>query len=106
MDGQRNLLSDHTLKNLGILKIGPEVNEITDTTKLMNSPFPKIKGVQVRVHMDPKVTPVFQALRRVPLPLENAVSEKLDEKGPASWVSPLGVANKTNGTIRLCVDLR
>ncbi|XP_062701591.1 uncharacterized protein K02A2.6-like [Aedes albopictus] len=113
-DGQRNLLGDSTSKNLGILKIGMEVNEITEDSEM--TPFPKIQGVQVRVQMDPDATPVFQPLRRVPLPLENAVSEKLDEllkrdiievkRGPATWVSPLVVANKANGSIRLCVDLR
>ncbi|XP_055584828.1 uncharacterized protein K02A2.6-like [Uranotaenia lowii] len=66
--------------------------------------------------MDPKVIPIFQPLRRVPIHLEAAVTEKLDEllrqdiietkKGPATWVSQLVVANKANGSIRLCVDLR
>lgn len=66
--------------------------------------------------MNPETTPCFQPLRRIPIPLEFAVNEKLDEllkrdiietkKGPATWVSPLVVAKKANGDIRLCVDLR
>ncbi|XP_055584696.1 uncharacterized protein LOC129737560 [Uranotaenia lowii] len=108
--GQRNLLGDETSKNLGILRIGLEVNQVTDKTDLKSSPFPKISGVQVRVLMDPKMVPIFQPLRRVPIHLEAAVTEKLDEllrrdiieamKGPATWVSPLVVANKANGSIR------
>ncbi|XP_055614912.1 uncharacterized protein K02A2.6-like [Toxorhynchites rutilus septentrionalis] len=115
-DGQRNLLGDKTSKELGILKIGLEVNQVFDSSKMQCSPFPKISGVQVRILMNPSVVPVFQPLRRVPIHLENAVNRKLDEllkrdiieekKGPATWVSPLVVVNKTNGSIRLCVDLR
>ncbi|XP_055607097.1 uncharacterized protein K02A2.6-like [Uranotaenia lowii] len=114
--GQRNLLGDETSKSLGILKIGLEVNQVMDVADLKRSAFSKISGVQIRVLMDPKVVPVFQPLRRVPIHLEMAVTEKLEEllrrdiieakRGPATWVSPLVVANKANGSIRLCVDLR
>ncbi|XP_055585193.1 uncharacterized protein K02A2.6-like [Uranotaenia lowii] len=114
--GQRNLLGDATSKTLGILKIGLEVKAITETEKIKLAPFPKISGVKVRIQMDPNVKPVFQPLRRVPIPLETAINEKLEEllrrdiievkRGPATWVSPLVVATKANGTIRLCVDLR
>ena len=115
LNGQRNLLGDTTSKQLGILKIGLETNRVTDDEGKF-SPFSKISGTKVRISMDPTITPVFQPLRRIPIPLEGAVNDKLDELlrrdiiepkcGPATWVSPLVVANKTNGTIRLCVDLR
>ncbi|XP_055523172.1 uncharacterized protein K02A2.6-like [Wyeomyia smithii] len=88
--GQRNILGDVTSKQLGVLKIGIDANE---------------------VHEEP-----VAASARIPIPLENAVNKKLDEllerdiiepkKGPATWVSPLVVARKSNGEIRLCVDLR
>ncbi|XP_055633470.1 uncharacterized protein LOC129773838 [Toxorhynchites rutilus septentrionalis] len=49
--------------------------------------------------MDPKVKPVFQPIRRIPIPLEEPVNRKLEQllnkdiievkQGPASWVSPL-----------------
>lgn len=114
-NGQRNLLGDTTSKQLGILKIGLETNHVSNNDA-NDFPFSKITGTKVRISMDPNITPVFQPLRRIPIPLEEAVNEKLDEllgrdiiepkHGPATWVSPLVVANKTNGTIRLCVDLR
>ncbi|XP_055604877.1 uncharacterized protein K02A2.6-like [Uranotaenia lowii] len=66
--------------------------------------------------MDPETVPVFQPMRRIPLPLEEAVAKKIDEllkrdiievkKGPTSRVSPLVVVGKANGEPRLCVDLR
>ncbi|XP_055527538.1 uncharacterized protein K02A2.6-like [Wyeomyia smithii] len=114
-NGQRNLLGDTTSKQLGILKIGLEVNEVKNNMN-EDAPFSKITNKMIRLSMVPTVTPVFQPLRRIPMPLEGAVNEKLDEllrkdiiepkEGPATWVSPLMVANKANGSIRLCVDLR
>ncbi|XP_062713871.1 uncharacterized protein K02A2.6-like [Aedes albopictus] len=111
--GQRNILGDTTSKQLGVLRVGVDVNQVHHSSPI---PFPKIKGVQVRIKMDPTAVPVFQPLRRIPIPLEDAVNRKLDEllakdiiepkKGPATWVSPLVVAKKANGEIRLCVDLR
>lgn len=60
-------------KLLGVLKIGVEVNQVN------NVPFGKIKDVQVQIHMDPTFKPVFQPVRRVPLPYESAVNQKLDQ---------------------------
>ncbi|XP_062542140.1 uncharacterized protein LOC134210131 [Armigeres subalbatus] len=114
--GQRNLLGDGTSKKLGILKIGLDVNQVLDVSDTKCAPFPKISDIQVHIRMDPDVKPVFQPLRRVPIHLENAVTEKIEDllqrdiievkRGPATWVSPLVVASKANGSIRLCVDLR
>ncbi|XP_062556629.1 uncharacterized protein K02A2.6-like [Armigeres subalbatus] len=114
-NGQRNLLGDMTSKQLGILKIGLGINRVVDDGNT-HCPFSKIKDTKIRISMDPTITPVFQSLRRIPIPLEGAVNQKLEELlrrdiiepkvGPASWVSPLVVANKANGNIRLCIDLR
>lgn len=110
--GQRSLLGDKTSKELGILKVGLDVYPVTSETK----PFSKIKDVQVQIHMDPSIKPVFQPIRRVPIPLEDAVNRKLEQllikdiieekQGPASWVSPLVVVGKNNGEPRICLDLR
>lgn len=67
--GQQCLLGDETSKQLGILKVGLDVNKVTEEVK----PFSKISGVQIKIHTDPEVKPVFQPLRRVPIPLESAV---------------------------------
>lgn len=72
-EGQRCILGDTTAKALGVLKIGVEVNQVN------NVPFGKIKDVQVQIHMDPTFKPVFQPVRRVPLPYESAVNQKLDQ---------------------------
>ncbi|XP_065095625.1 uncharacterized protein K02A2.6-like [Ochlerotatus camptorhynchus] len=110
--GQRCLLGDTTAKQLGILKVGLNINKVND----LSSPFSTIKGVEAFIHVDPNFAPVFQPMRRLPLPLEAAVNLKLDEllqrdiiepkTGPTSWVSPLVVVGKTNGEVRLCLGLR
>lgn len=74
-DGQRCLLGDATAKALGVLKIGNDVNQLVRDTV----PFAKIKNVQVQIHMDPSFKPVFQPVRRVPIPYEAAVNRKLDQ---------------------------
>ncbi|XP_062550234.1 uncharacterized protein K02A2.6-like [Armigeres subalbatus] len=110
--GQRSLLGDSTSKQLGILKVGLDAYQVSSEVK----PFSKIKDVQVQIHLDPNVKPVFQPIRRVPIPFEDAVNRKLEQlllkdiieikEGPASWVSPLVVVGKSNGEPRICLDLR
>ncbi|XP_062540951.1 uncharacterized protein K02A2.6-like [Armigeres subalbatus] len=65
--------------------------------------------------MDPAAIPVFQPMRRIPLPLEEAVAKKITEllkrdiiepkTGPTSWVSPLVIVGKVT-TITLAIGER
>ncbi|XP_055622290.1 uncharacterized protein K02A2.6-like [Toxorhynchites rutilus septentrionalis] len=113
--GQRYLLGDTTSKQLGVLKVGHEVNQVMNRDDA-NMPFSKIVDVRVHIKMNPEITPCSQPLRRIPIPMEVVVNKKLEEllrrdiieakKGPATWVSPLVVAKIINGDILLCVDLR
>ncbi|CAH2106056.1 unnamed protein product [Euphydryas editha] len=64
-DGTRDLLGKQTAINMGVLKIGLDINQME--TK---EPFPKIKDVQVHILIDDKVQPVSQPHRRIPIPLE------------------------------------
>lgn len=110
--GQKDIIGDSTAKQLGVLKVGVDVNNVSTDTK----PFAKIKGAKATIEMDPEIKPVFQPLRRVPIPLEGAVNNKLEQllkrdiieikKGPATWVSPLVVVGKASGEPRICLDLR
>ncbi|XP_062542134.1 uncharacterized protein LOC134210124 [Armigeres subalbatus] len=110
--GQRCLLGDATAKEVGVLRVGLQVNRLEETVE----PFTKIRGIKAHIHMDPDAVPVFQPVRRIPAPLEEAVNRKIDQLlrrdiielklGPTSWVSPLVIVGKADGEPRLCLDLR
>lgn len=110
--GQKDLLGDTTAKHLGVLKIGLDVNQVDDQPV----PFAKISGIQAHIRTDPHIKPVFQPLRRVPIPLEDNVNKKLEQllardiievkNGPTTWVSPLVIVGKSSGETRICLDLR
>ncbi|XP_055644332.1 uncharacterized protein LOC129780284 [Toxorhynchites rutilus septentrionalis] len=74
-EGQRCILGDATAKELEILKVGVGLNQL----EKRDVPFGRIKDVQVQIHMDSSFKPVFQPVRRVPIPYEAAVNKKLDD---------------------------
>ena len=126
----RCLLGHSTAKALGILSIGPganinsECNVVhNDLKSQMLAKYPgvfkgvgKLRDYQLRLHTDPNVVPLAQKPRRIPFALRDKVSAKIAElidldivekvNGPTSWTSPVVVAPKASGDIRLCVDMR
>ena len=61
--------------------------------------------------------PGAQHVRTIPLGLREKVDVKLDEhleldiieevpEGPSGWISPLVVVPKSDGDVRVCVDMR
>ena len=70
----------------------------------------------MKLHIDPQVIPVVQKMRRIPFSLKDKVTAKVNEllendiiervEGPTTWISPVVVAPKPSGDIRLCVDMR
>lgn len=71
-----NLLSKQTLIDLGVLEIRGEVFNVSQRRKMMVG---KLKGVQIDVKIDKTVTPVQQPCRRLPIPLQKPVEDKLEE---------------------------
>lgn len=69
------MIGRESAKALGILKIttDPEVNEISAKP----NEFTKMKGIMVDIPMKDGIKPVAQPYRRVPVPLEKAVDEKI-----------------------------
>ena len=76
----------------------------------------KLSGYQLLVHTDPSVADVTQPVRRTHFHLQKDIEKKLKElqdldiiedvDGPTPWVSPLVAVPKSNGDIRVCVDMR
>ena len=78
---------------------------------------PAVKGYKVHVKLIPGSQPMFRKARRIPLPLQDRVKEKLEtmvrqgilEPVQPGWVtnaSPVVWQQKKNGALRLCVDLK
>lgn len=109
-DGTRDLLGKETAIKLKVLKMGVSVNSISE------GPFPKFKDIKLKIAVNETVTPIIQPYRRIPIPLENKINSKIDElvakdiiepvDKPASWVSPIVPILKSNGEVRICVDMR
>ncbi|XP_051864185.1 uncharacterized protein K02A2.6-like [Drosophila albomicans] len=110
-NGRQSLLGRETAIKLNVLRLGLSVNRVETT-----APFPKWKGVEIKLCIDPQIKPVQQPVRRIPVALEDKVAAKLDEAlrrdiiesvtSPSRWISPIVLAFKENGDIRLCVDMR
>ena len=76
----------------------------------------KLKGVEVKLHIDQSVPPVAQRARRTPFHMRKKVAKELDQleqqgiiekvDGPTPWVSPLVITPKKSGDVRICVDMR
>ena len=77
----------------------------------------KLKDYRLKLHINKEVKPLAQQVRRLPFGLRDKVDLKLDDllskviieevpDTPTSWISPLVVAPKPDGDIRVCVDMR
>ena len=78
---------------------------------------PAVKGYKAHVKLIPGTQPMFCKARKIPLPLKDKVTEKLEQmvrQGILEPVQPGGVTNaspvvwqrKKSGELRLCVDLK
>ena len=123
----RTLLGRETAEALNLLRIGPfQTNsvdggrsdgDVREKYKHLFSGVGLLKGYELKLHIDESVKPVAQHVRRIPFGLREKVDAKLDElleldiieevpEGPSGWISPLVVVPKSDGDVRVCVDMR
>ena len=126
----RCLLGSSAAKRLQVLRVGPElrnvanvfpvssgIDGIVDRFPAVFSGVGKLSGYQLKLHNDPEVRPVAQKPRRIPYPLKEKVTRKINElvdldiiekvSGPTTWVSPAVFAPKPDkDDVRICVDMR
>ena len=84
--------------------------------KLFSNKIGKFNKFQVKLTIDPKVTPVRQKARPIPFHLRERVEIALQKLlnddiiepviGPTTWISPIVPVIKPNGDIRICTDAR
>lgn len=70
----KTLIGYQTGVPLGVMKIGENVNQIEENTKLS-----KIKGFVVDIPLKDDIKPIAQPYRRIPVPLEKVVDKKIDD---------------------------
>jgi len=115
--------------DLDLLRVGPRVDvhsvasgplspdQIVEKFATLFQGVGLLKNCEIHLHIDKSVKPVAQPVRRIPFQLRDKVDAQLDQliqqniikpinDGPTSWVSPLVVAPKPNGDVRICVDMR
>ena len=76
----------------------------------------ELLNYETKIYIDDTVPPVAQRPRRIPFALQTKVQSKIREllegdiieevQGPTGWASPVVVIPKSNGDVRLCVDMR
>ena len=125
-----SLLGQESAIKLNLLRVGPPtiytavncVSPQSPVDKILSNHSKVFRGVgkltdyQLVIHTDSNVMPVAQSLRRTPFHVRKDVEKKLKElqdldiiedvDGPTPWVSLLVAVPKSNGDIRVCVDMR
>jgi hypothetical protein len=78
----------------------------------------KLNDVKVQLNIDQDQTPKIQPNRRIPFHIRNKVKnalealeqedviERVPDKQPTPWVSPIVAVPKKDGGVRICVDMR
>ena len=129
--GQTPILNLQNSQALGMIKVANDEGDKVYSVDNSSDPYwfmenhpelwagvGKLKGYQVKLHVDSSVMPVAIPHRRVPFHVRKkleAVLERLETEDiieqvsdPTPWVSPIVVVSKPKNPeeIRMCVDMR
>ena len=101
---------------MNLILIGPQIHNIKEQKPEEKYPqcferFGKLKHYEMKLHVDPKVKPVAQPVRRLPYSLWKKVDDMIKQLEAEDiierdWVSPIQVVLKGENDIRLVVDMR
>ena len=97
--------------------LGRDLPPKHDVNNITAEHLPAVKDYKALVKLIPGTQPMFCKARKIPLPLQDKVTEKLKQmvrQGILEMVQPGGVTNaspvvwqrKKSGELRLCVDLK
>ena len=112
---QQQLAVVQSDKQFGLL--GRDILPQEGINAVSDERLPAVKVYKAHVKLIPGSQPMFCKARKIPLPLQDKVKEKLEKKvrqGILEPVQPGGVTNaspvvwqrKKNGALRVCVDLK
>ena len=88
--------------------------DVIDKFPLLFNGVSLLKNYELNLHIDTTVKPIAQPVRKIPFQLverqlqeliEANISEEVPE-GPTGWISLLLVIAKSDGDVRLCIDMR
>lgn len=117
-----SILGYSSAHELGIVQIvssiSQEKEDIVSKYPNLCSGLGKLKGYQMKLHIDESVSPMKQTHRRIPFhqraAVEKCVKDLLDKdiiepvNGPTPWINPIVLVPKPKqpGELRMCVDMR
>ena len=119
-----NLLGYKSCMQLGLIQLTCHVSNESDYSKQLKTKFPtlftgrigKLAGVEITLHVDKSVRPVYEPARRIPYHLKDKVEAELramqdddiieDATGPSGWVSEMVIVPKPSNPseIRITID--
>ena len=94
------------------------MEELTQKFPQLFTGIGKLKSHQIKLHIDPNVSPIAQPHRRFPFHLQQKVEDEINNlleqdiiervTGPTLWMSPIVTPIKPNNPdkVRICVDMR
>ena len=121
------ILSSRTSSDLGLIQMNHNVNFIRDgippdvSQSLEKYPnitegVGKLANYQLELELDEAVPPVYQKPRTIPFHLRSLVEKEIEQliksdiiepvHHSTTWSSPVVIAYRRNGNVRLCLDLR
>ena len=105
---------DSVLEGAGKFDEKVEMNSVVSPSREIFGGIRLLKSFLYTIHLKEEAPAAVATPRRVPLPYYDKVKEELDrmlalgaikeETGPTEWVSPMVVAPKPSGAVRICVD--
>ena len=104
------------LNNINPDQRDPDIQQIIDKHAKVFQGTGNLKDREVKLEIDPTITPVAQPTRKIPHSMKSKVNKKLAEMrdegiiekvlGATNWLSPLIEIPKKSGYFRLVLDMR
>ena len=112
----RDFIKKYKIDWYSVNRLDCSLNKLIETyPSLFSEKLGKMKNFQAKINVKPNSTPKFSKPRNVPFALHDAVVkdlERLEGEGIirpitySEWASPIVIAPKPDGNIRLCADYK